>query len=536
MGRQKDLQRQRELLEAYQRIGTIAGVAREFGIARQTVQHHIGPLIKNTKPHVAGSVHGTRTAPRPIPKQGVSRYILTCAQNNTQIHMPTWRNLMALAEHYNAEVHVSRFTYNKNAYRGIVKPGTEKGDAELWYAPEIDPYKSDDRVRLAPTLTWCGEMNISPTAKRPLSGFKTYTGESSGIFPHAKQHLGSVSNARTERSKQIMTTGTVTMRNYLQRSAGLKAEHHHVYGGLLVEVDSDGRWFVRQLNADNRGTIYDLELKAEGGKVEVGYWCEAINWGDVHVGVTDPTVRNLAWAEGGMIDVLRPKFQFSHDTVDFHARNKYAVKNPHLMYERYIAGVDNVRVEMERVVEHLHWSSRPWCQTIVVDSNHDNGIEHWLRTSDYRDDPVNAEYFLELQSAKYAAIKREAGASIPPSQRHHVVEDALRRVGCPESVRFLRPDDPFLICRGRISCENHGHTGPNGGRGSPEQFAQMAHRMNVGHFHYPAIIDGLFVAGTSSLLDLEYTRGPSSWSHSHIVTYRNGKRAIVTIFDGKWRA
>jgi hypothetical protein len=34
----------------------------------------------------------------------------------------------------------------------------------------------------------------------------------------------------------------------------------------------------------------------------------------------------------------------------------------------------------------------------------------------------------------------------------------------------------------------------------------------------------------------DYTKGPSNWTHSHIVTYTNGKRTIVTIYNGKWRA
>jgi hypothetical protein len=44
------------------------------------------------------------------------------------------------------------------------------------------------------------------------------------------------------------------------------------------------------------------------------------------------------------------------------------------------------------------------------------------------------------------------------------------------------------------------------------------------------------VAGTSSKLDVGYNTGPSSWTHSHIVTYENGKRAVITLYAGSWRA
>ena len=54
--------------------------------------------------------------------------------------------------------------------------------------------------------------------------------------------------------------------------------------------------------------------------------------------------------------------------------------------------------------------------------------------------------------------------------------------------------------------------------------------------HTAGIIDGVYTAGVSGKLDMEYNKGPSSWSHSHVVTYPNGKRAIITVKNGKWKA
>ena len=82
----------------------------------------------------------------------------------------------------------------------------------------------------------------------------------------------------------------------------------------------------------------------------------------------------------------------------------------------------------------------------------------------------------------------------------------------------------------------HGHLGANGARGGANGFAKMGRKANVGHSHSAGIHDGIYTAGTSSDLDLRYNSGPSSWSHSHIVTYPNGKRAIITIWKGRWRA
>jgi hypothetical protein len=82
----------------------------------------------------------------------------------------------------------------------------------------------------------------------------------------------------------------------------------------------------------------------------------------------------------------------------------------------------------------------------------------------------------------------------------------------------------------------HGHLGPNGSRGTPQNLNKVGRRANTGHTHSAGIWNGLYVAGTSSTLDFGYNKGPSSWTHSHIVTYPNGKRTIITVYAGKWRA
>jgi hypothetical protein len=73
-------------------------------------------------------------------------------------------------------------------------------------------------------------------------------------------------------------------------------------------------------------------------------------------------------------------------------------------------------------------------------------------------------------------------------------------------------------------------------RGTPQALSRMGRKANTAHTHSAGIYNGMYVAGTSSALDMEYNKGPSSWSHSHVVTHLNGKRQIVTMWDGKWRA
>lgn len=504
------------------------------------------------KPEVRGRVGYRPTIDYPLPKRGrIARYILTSAQNNTQVHRGVWDNLLALANYYQADIMVSRFTYDLTAYReGNVKPGsslkrtrlagTNHGAEydEVYYDPALQPYIVDDRVRLAPGLLWCGEMNILPTAVRPLSGFETYTGRESGIFPHVKLAMESIASAKEEPTKFNYTTGTVTVRNYIQKKAGLKAEFHHCYGGLLVEVNSDGDWWVRQLNADSDGTIHDLTLCARDGLVTDDNAVEAITWGDIHQIRIDETIEAANWiSDGSMAEVLQPKFQFMHDVLDFRARNHHERNDPHKRFKRHTETEDDVEEETRSAMDWLSlrqnqavtWNGR----VIVVDSNHDNAFRRWLREADYRADPLNAIIFLEAQLAVYKAIAAS-------DDGFHLLNWAYYDyVGLKDHVEFLQEDQSFIICHdkaGGIECGMHGDLGPNGRRGSRNVFAAMGRKANIGHSHSAGITDGVYQTGTSSLLNLEYNRGPSSWSHSHIVAYPNGKRAIITIWNGKWRA
>lgn len=537
--------------------GSIKGAARATGTPYGTLYRRYkaggtdAPSEPADAPLVRGRVRPVDRTEWEVPAPGsVSRYIFTCAQNNTHLFMPAWESLQALARHYDARLCVSTFTYDKSSYGAkSVKRGKADDQGALWYAPEVEPYLLDESIVVAPGLVWCGEMNILPTAVRPLSGLESYTGRRSGIFPHVKFAMESVASHKSEGTKFNYTTGTVTQRNYIAKKEGLKAEFHHGYGALLVEVDSDGNWFCRQLNSDSDGVIYDLTLQAKDGQVTDGHRVAAITWGDIHVGTVPPEVMAMLWGscypkekDPSMIDALEPSYQFMHDVLDFRARNHHDRGNPHRAFEKHVWGKDDVGEELIKVAAMLGFtSSRDWCQTIVVDSNHDNAMMRWLREGDYKTDPRNAVLFLEAQARVYRAIAERDNS-------FHLVEWAVKGAaekfgrgggGPAHDIRFLRADESFVICpdaNGGIECGMHGDHGPNGARASLRGFAKMGRKSNTGHGHSAGIEDGAYRSGITGDLDQGYNSGPSSWSRSHIVTYQSGKRAIVTCYNSKWRA
>jgi hypothetical protein len=472
-----------------------------------------------------------------LPEKGkVKRYILTSAQNNTYVHKAFWANLKAFAEHYHAQIMVGTFSYNQNQFGKLaVKRGTEKDkETALWFDPAIKEYLSDDRVELAPGLSWCGEMNIQPTEENPLSGLESYAHGSSAIFPHTKIEMRSIAVPEGTPVKMNYTTGAVTLLNYIQKKAGLKAEHHHRYAFLIVEVDSDGNWFVRQVAARKNGrNIQDLNVEVEDGVVvTTDAKVEAITWGDLHAACAEKWVVD---ASIEMLDTLKPKYQFLHDIMEGASINRHVRKHKavHEKFHIWLRGMHRLDAETTETIKWLKQYLRPWVKTVVPDSNHDAWwLKSWLNEFDYRVDPANAELFLKLQAFMYREIRAgKMPKDVNITERLFVTESGLEN----NAIKFLLPDESFLVCK-EIECGMHGHLGPNGAFGAPGNLSKLGKKATTAHTHSAGIYHGLYVAGTTSQLRWNYNIGPSSWSHAHVVCYPNGQRAIVTLRNNKWRA
>jgi len=516
--------------------GNTAAIARDMGLVRSTVWEHLKAI--GIKKPIAGGKLKAKVQKEALPITGnVKRYILTSAQNNTFIHKEFWANLKAMAQHYGAQILVGTFSYNQNMFGNLaVKNGTKKPyENDLWFDPEITPFISDKQHELAPGLIWCGNMNILPTEDNPISGLETHGGSDSIIFPHTKIEMRSIATMPDMPVKMIYTTGAITQMNYLQKKLGIKAEHHHRYAFLLVEVDAQGNWWVRQVAARKNGrNIQDLNVIVEDGKVKsTDAQVEAITWGDLHATIAQPEV--VASAQN-MLDALKPNYQFLHDIMEGASTNRHlqGKTEPYKRFHTWLRGLHRVDEELQQTKAVVEKYLRPWCKTVVPDSNHDRKwFRSWLENYDYRYDPANSELFLRMQNFAYAEIRKGLlPKNINLAEYAFVTEAGMK----PGAVKFLLPDESFVVKE--VECGMHGHVGPNGSFGSPSNLAKIGRKATTAHTHSCGIFHGLFVAGTSTKLTTEwtYTEGPSSWSHSHVVLYTNGQRAVVTVKDGKWRA
>lgn len=540
-----------QLYEAIEAYGGIRPAGRALGIAESTIRSRL------VKAHAAATQLDAQMeldfksyrAPKALvfePLSTHNRYfIFTSAQDGSKVHEDFWAALHVYAEWLeNCEIVVAGFTYSKKLFEDH-----DKRSEKVFFHPLVDDYISHKRIRVGDELEFCGEMNTLPTAVTPLSGFSTYTRGRWGIFPHPKVQLESIATMKHERAKQLMTTGAVTLPNYIRKKAGIKAMFHHQIGAVLVEMRPDGATYCRHLLATDLddGSFYDLDRYVTSTGVTEGNRVEAISYGDIHHEKLDPDVALATWGydvaeeklfddyahlngEDSLVGFLRPHYEFYHDLSDFAPRNHHNIKDHHFRFKAHMQGGqrDNVAIALRGCARFLEAVHREDCQSIVVESNHDQALVKWLKTADYRDDPENAPFFLHCQKWIYDQLAR--GESEPD-----IFQFVMREFGAPKDVEFVNEDQSFVIC-GDIECGMHGHLGPNGARGTPLNISRAGMKSNTGHSHSPAIRDGAYVAGVSALLDLGYNKGPSSWAQSHVITYPNGKRTIITFHRGRFYA
>jgi len=458
----------------------------------------------------------------------VRRWILTAAQDDTDVHLHFWSNLQAYARHVGAEVVVGGFTYNHALY-------TDHQTRTAQFAREVTPHLRFDPMECGPVL-FCAEMNTLPTAVRPLSGLTTYAQGRTAVFPHAKLAFESVPAMPGKFVPSVMTTGACTVANYVKKKAGLKAEFHHVLGATIVEVDDTGAAWLRQISATSNGAFQDLDTIVRAGRISTGNRVKAVTFGDIHIPSLAPDVFSALWGPqaDSLMSVLRPEYQFIHDLMSFEMASRHVDGDPIHRARMDAAGHCGIRWQVREGAKFLRAIERESCRTVMIESNHDDRLMQWTRRDVDRMDTENSAYWHECNLALLRAI----GAK---DEDFNLCRWALKNEETREleGVDFVPMGGSFVICQdsGGIECGMHGHQGPNGSRGTAVGLAKMGMRLTIADKHSPQILDGVYIAGMSGDLDQGYNNSPSSWQRSHVVTYANGKRALITqAADARWRA
>jgi hypothetical protein len=468
-------------------------------------------------------------------------YLFTGAQNDASVHLSFWENLNAYARSIEAEVVVGPWTYETQWW-------SENNPIARAYDPLIAEHLCFGQMEIGDNFIFAGEMNTLPTASRPISDLLTYSRGRWAVFPHAKLQLKSVPSTDPYiQAHQVMTTGACTKPKIIPRKAGVKSIFHHVIGATLVEFDADGDIFCRQINASDDGSFYDLDAFVDKGEVTYGHEAEAITIADAHVRKLDSKNARATLgfdmqgrhAAGSLLEALKPKHIFLHDIHDNESRNHHHEKDNAHSYEMAVRGRESVLDEVKDAAAFLQalQGAAPSSRIMVVESNHDLALERYIREGRYRLDGINIRIGLQLEDA-YLAWREQVASCIDMEQSapsFSLLEYAIRQVAGNSVANVGWIHDGYSFVLNGIELGHHGFRGANGARGSVNGFANMGRKMSIGDKHSPEILDGVYVSGVLNLR-MGYNKGPSGWAVTHTVQYKNGKRTLVTLQNGKFRA
>lgn len=438
------------------------------------------------------------------------RYLITGAQS----HAPVNRNMLKGLEQYASDINAEILVLPLPGYT-IEEDG--RIDKKLAKFPHIDK-----RTKLNNNLV-IRNFDVRPQRIEPTTGLSNIIQkDESTIFASTKQRLKVIPNSNTELPKALVTTGVVTQPRYRDGFVvSKKAEAHHTFGAIRVDIEDDDSYHFRQFRASTRGRFSDLDRYYDGDelrKSKVKYFVP----GDIHVGHTDPVVEEKTYE---LVDLLDPDGIVLHDLFDGYSINRFKQKS---LVKRARGARDNknsLEEELETCYDKLHEMSGRYGKDkdiYVVACNHHDKLNRYLEKGEYHNSDENVYMGSKLLTKMI--------------EGEDPVKAGLQEFGeLPKNVQFLKRNED-LKYRG-FQLGSHGDKGPNGAWSFSVKARERAFGRSITmHSHTPEILRDTYVGGTSTYLDLDYTDGPSSWMNTHAVLFKTGKAQLINIIDGEYRS
>lgn len=443
------------------------------------------------------------------------RFIITWGQSDTSVHTQFLANMEAFAEFINADIHVIAGRYKNptslSASEHVKK--TEEWDSLLL------PYLDANRHNIHKYVSIMSDIKIQPTAVNPMSGLQGVSGVNSCVFGAPKVQFEMIPILMGNKPKAMLTTGAVTRMNYTDSKSGKKGEFHHTYGFVIIEIEDGEVFHFRQVTADDRtGTFNDLYYHVENGVVSLNKSIEAIILGDVHYGDHEEMVLENTHK---LLKKLVPNNVVLHDIFNGTSINHHEEKDPFIQYEKEVHGTNDLKKEINYMLERLT-DFEKYKKVVIVRSNHDDFIDRWLKNGDWKKQPTakNSEMYMELSSMLLRQHREKDVRGVIPE----IIKNNFK------NFVTLRLNESYKVKNWELG--HHGDRGTNGSRGSLIQFRTLNSKVIVGHYHTPGRKDGALSVGTSTKLRLSYNDGASSWFNSHVIIHNDGRAQHINfVFD-----
>lgn len=460
--------------------------------------------------------------PTNIPKTISSKkttWVITSAINDTPVNYNLLKTLKSYCLYNDAELMVIPIKYHMD-------------QLNYSWSDSILEYIVDTNIQLLNDLKVLAHINVSPTTANPLSGFDAFSKGCSLIIPSPQIMMKTVAINHVAKPAILYTTGCITEPLYTSSKAGEKAVFNHSFAALVVEQDDEiDSFHIRVLNSDASGEFYDIDKFYSGYTIEDNTRIPGIVLGDEHVAHIDASVESATFDPGQICDTLNPEYIIRHDILDFYSASHHHKNDFFTNYKKYIKDTNNVSVELEYTLKYILDTTPDTSVSVIVDSNHNQHLDTWLNSIDIRREPWNAKLFHKLMYLKLESIDADDTCGAFELWCNDKFKTADSNIG--DKIIFIENTESFKMFD--IELGLHGDRGLNGSRGSSAQFSRLGEKTIVGHSHSPAIYNGCYTVGHSSVSKLEYNKGPSSWHQAHCIIQPNGKRQLIFITKGKWR-
>lgn len=471
------------------------------------------------------SEHKTDIVPKNVIQddKAIKRFVVTSCQNNASINKNFVDSLSSYCKFNDAELLIVPILYRAND-NDIVSYNIP---ADLKHAMVTSKMRLHDEVFVM------GSFNFIPTTVNPLQGLESISKGDTLIVPSPQLRMKSLAVSATRHPAILHTTGAISNPEYTNTKVGEKALFNHSYSAVLVEIDSDNDFHIRTLSSDENGMFYDIGYQYHPNGDIVFAGIEAIVTGDEHGIFACPDVEVATYTgENSIVRSLKPNYVVRHDLLDCasisHHTRKDVIKN----VGKSIFGTNKIEDELASTVDYLLRTTmlpNLKFENVIISSNHNDHLTRWFSEIDIRTEPQNAKFYHKMMWKILDSMEQT------PTGFSHInpFEQFCKDINVPRT-KFLGRDESFSICDVELGV--HSDKGTNGSQGSINQFANLPYKYVIGHSHTPGIIFGAYQTGTSSRLKLDYTSGLSSWMNTHCLVMSNGKRQLINIINGKWKA
>lgn len=458
--------------------------------------------------------------------KGKKKFVITSAQSNSTTNQKFLKSLEIYCEKNNAVLFVIPVKYRN--------PSTFTDDGEYHWCSTLYDHLIENNFKLHDKLKVLGAVKINATAANPLTGLDPISKGDSVVVGHNQLQMKTLAVNQDDNPVIMTTTGTVSDRDYSISKQGYKAKFNHSFSAVLVELDDKiDAYHIRHLNFDGKG-FFDLDKYYSPDGIKANKeGIRALVTGDEHALFNDPEVKTMTYlAKDSITKFLKPKYIVRHDLLDCYSISHHHRNSVFTKYAKYASGTNKIEDELNKTIEFVKETSPKDAINLVVPSNHNDHLTRWLNEADPKYEPWNAVLYHKLMYKMLERTSMEANGVSHPNPFELYCGDDFTKSGF--KVEFLKRNVSFKIEDVEIGM--HGDVGQNGARGSRTQLSNLPSKTIIGHSHSPGIEKGCYQVGTSSYLKMEYTTGPSSWLHTHCIIYPNGKRQLLNIINGRWKA